>query len=417
MTGPTGPSEKSPAQITLQTVMDKKNNSFYDRLVDRMDRIDPSSLQVYLMRLIREKGFLEGIFNTIREGLIVIDNNLKIRIINSAAIEMFGISEEAVGQYIGKYFKQFDWEELLRASPENWGRFSRRELEVFYPQRRFLSFYLMPVPERPDMRKRGLPLATMIFHDITESYQEREQNVETQKVKVITQMAASVAHELGNPLNSLGIHLQILKRKLKQQQDGKVSVSDVEKFTDVAEQEISRLDAIVKNFLNAVRPGELHLQPLDLKNLLSEAVGFMRPEIEGKAIQVEISFPDSIPALTGDPGQLTRAFFNIIKNAIQAMPDGGLLYINCSVDDVFVHVKFTDTGKGLSDRELSRLMEPYFTTKSDGHGLGLIIVDRIIHAHGGELAIEGSPGQGATFTISLPRHARIIRQLASAQPE
>ena len=382
-----------------------------------MDRLDPSSLQVYLMRLIREKGFLEGIFNTIREGLIVIDNNLKIRIINTAAIEMFGISEDAVGQYIGKYFKQFDWEELLRVSPESWGRFSRREMEVFYPQRRFLSFYLMPVPERPDMRKRGLPLATMIFHDITESCRESEQNVETQKVKIITQMAASVAHELGNPLNSLGIHLQILKRKLKQQQDGKINVQDVEHFADIAEQEVSRLDAIVKNFLNAVRPGELHLRPLNLKQLLSEAIGFMRPEIEGKAIQVEASFPDTIPALTGDSGQLTQAFFNIIKNAIQAMPDGGLLSIICSVDDVYVQIKFADTGKGLSDRDLSRLMEPYFTTKNDGHGLGLIIVDRIVHAHGGELTIDGSPGQGASFTISLPRHARIIRQLAPAQAE
>jgi two-component system, sporulation sensor kinase E len=78
--------------------MDKKSTSFYDRLIDRMDRIDPSSLQVYLMRLLREKGFLEGIFNTLREGLIVIDNNLKIRIINTAALEMFGISEDAVGQ-------------------------------------------------------------------------------------------------------------------------------------------------------------------------------------------------------------------------------------------------------------------------------------------------------------------------------
>jgi two-component system, sporulation sensor kinase E len=395
--------------------MDKKNSTFYDRLVERMDRMDPSSLQVYLMRLIREKGFLEGIFNSIREGLIVIDNGLKIRIINTAAIDMFGINEDAVGQYIGKYFKQFDWDELLRVSPESWGSFSRRELEVFYPQHRFLSFYLMPVPERPDMRKRGLPLATLIFHDITESYQESEQNVETQKVKVITQMAASVAHELGNPLNSLGIHLQILKRKLKQQEDGKIEVAEVGNFIDVAEQEISRLDAIVKNFLNAVRPDKLQLEPLDLKSLLSEAISFMRPEIEGKAIQVEISFPDSIPILTGDPGQLTRAFFNIIKNAIQAMPDGGLLNINCGVDDVFVHVKFADTGKGLSDRELSRLMEPYFTTKNEGHGLGLIIVDRIIRAHGGELSIEGKPGQGATFTISLPRHARIVRRLTSAQ--
>lgn len=391
--------------------MEKPSKNFYDRMVDRLDRLDPSSLQLYLLRLMKEKGFLEGIFNSIKEGIIVIDNTLRIRIINTAALNLFGIKEDAVGQYIGKHFKQFAWDELLQVPPENWGRFSRRELEVFYPERRFLSFYLMPVPERPDMNKRGLPLATLIFHDVTETFQATEQTVETQKVKAITQLAAGVAHELGNPLNSLGIHLQILRRKLQQQPE-MVSTQVVSDFVEVAEQEITRLDAIVKNFLNAVRPGQLQLSALDLRKLLSEAIGFMRPEIESKGIQVEVSFPDTIPVLTGDAGQLTQAFFNIIKNAFQAMPDGGLLQILCSVDDIYVHVKFTDSGKGLSDSEISRIMEPYFTTKSSGTGLGLLIVDRIVHAHGGELAIEGSPGQGASFTLSLPRHARIIRQIA-----
>jgi len=391
--------------------VENSSKNFYDRMVDRLDRLDPSSLQLYLLRLMQEKGFLEGIFNSIREGIIVIDNTLRIRIINTAALNFFGIKENAVGQYISKYFKQFAWDELLQVAPENWGRFSRRELEVFYPERRLLSFYLMPVAERPDMNKRGLPLATLIFHDVTETYQATEQTLETQKVKAITQLAAGVAHELGNPLNSLGIHLQILKRKLQQTPEA-ISADAVQDFVEIAGQEIARLDAIVKNFLNAVRPGQLELTALDLRKLLSDAIGFMRPEIESKGVKVEVSFPDTIPVLAGDAGQLTQAFFNIIKNAFQAMPDGGLLQILCSVDDVYVHVKFTDSGKGLSDSEISRIMEPYFTTKSSGTGLGLLIVDRIVHAHGGELAIEGRPGQGASFTISLPRHARIIRQIA-----
>ncbi|NLZ63016.1 MAG: PAS domain-containing protein, partial [Lentisphaerae bacterium] len=136
--------------------MKKSGKNFYDRMIDHLDRLDSSSLQLYLLRLIQEKGFLEGIFNSIREGIIVIDNTLRIRIINTAALNLFGIKENAVGQYISKYFKQFAWDELLQVAPENWGRFSRRELEVFYPERRLLSFYLMPVAERPDINKRGL---------------------------------------------------------------------------------------------------------------------------------------------------------------------------------------------------------------------------------------------------------------------
>ncbi|MDD3694930.1 MAG: ATP-binding protein, partial [Lentisphaeria bacterium] len=396
-------------------VMDKKNRTLYDRLVERMDQLDPSSLQVYMMRLIRDKGFLEGIFNSIREGLIVIDNELKLRIVNQAALEMFGMGAEAVGEYIGKYFKQFDWQELLQIPPENWGRFSRRELELFYPRRRFVSFYLLPVPERPDMRKRGLPLATIIFHDITESRQESVQHIETQKIQLITQMAASLAHEIGNPLNSLGIHLQIVKRKLKQQQDGKIEASDMAAFIDIAEQEISRLDAIVKNFLDAARPGTLQIAPVKLRKLLSEAIGFMRPEIEGKNIRVELTFPESLPVIAGDSVQLTQAFFNIIKNAVQAMPDGGMLNIICSLDDIFLHIKFSDTGRGLNGQELSRLLEPYYSTKSEGHGLGLVIVDRIVRAHGGELSVEAGQGQGASFTISLPRQAKVVRQITATE--
>lgn len=390
--------------------MDNSKDSFYGRIADRAERMDSSSLQHYMRSLLREKGFLEQIFNSIREGIIVIDNHLKIRIINQAACAMFAVDTSVIGQPIAKYFKHFNWETLRLDPPASWGKFSRRQLEVFYPEHRHLSFYLLPVHERPDMDQPGLPLATLILHDITESTQASESDLETQKIKAITQLAAGVAHELGNPLNTLGIHLQILRRRL--QKKGKAaSMPEVLEFVDVAEQELSRLDGIVKNFLNAVRPDKLNRGLINLRQLLSEAVSFMRPEIENKKIVIDAALPDHIPALMGDAGQLTQAFYNLVKNAIQAMPDGGLLQILCSVDDVFVHITFADSGKGLNENDICRLLEPYYTTKSSGTGLGLLIVDRIVRAHGGELTIEGSPGQGATFTISLPRHARIIRQI------
>ena len=394
--------------------MDKQNSKFYDRLLERLDRLDPASLQAYLLRLIKEKGFFENVFNTIREGIIVIDNDLKIRFINHAACSLLGIDQDAIGTFIGTYFKQLVWEELRDTDPESWGTYSRRELEVFYPEHRFLSFYLLPVAERPDLSKNGLPLATLIFHDLTENFQAAEQKVETQKVKAITQLAAGVAHELGNPLNSLSIHLQLLQRTLAKTNDPAQIAAAATEHLAVAQQEVKRLDSIVKNFLNAVRPTPPQLLPIDLQRLLGDAIGFMRSEIEDKNIQVEIAFPDSIPTLLGDRDQLTQAFYNLIKNAIQAMPDGGQLHIYCTVNDIYVNLKFIDNGKGISEEDLRRIMEPYFTTKSSGTGLGLLIVDRIVRAHGGELTIEGHAGQGAAFTISLPRHARIARQISAA---
>ena len=391
----------------------KNTNSFEKRLMERLDRLDPDMLQGHLLGLIKEKGFLEDVFNTIREAVIVVDGNLDIYYFNQASQTLLGLNDMATGEYIGKYLKQLDWTELLKGSEagERWRRLSRREMEVFYPEHRYLDFYIMPVKGNAGRQGRQ-PFATLIFNDNTETMQANEQHVETQKVKAITQLAAGVAHELGNPLNSLGIHLQLLKRSLRKLPDGEMQENAL-KHIDVAVQEVGRLDCIVRNFLEAVRPKPPKMEPLDLEKLLTDALEFMRTEIEDKKITVEAHVPVGIPMLLGDADQLTQAAYNLIKNAIQAMSEGGRLTIDVESDDVYVNVHFADTGPGISEADLRRLMEPYYTTKSSGTGLGLLIVDRIVRAHGGELTIESNPGEGAVFTISLPRHARMVRQLGA----
>lgn len=394
--------------------MPSRRNNFYDRLQERLERLDHASLKRYLQQAISDKGFFEDIFDTLREGIIVIDNALRIQVANPAALRLFGMPEDVIGEPIGKFFRQIDWTELLRLPASEWGRFSRQEIEIFYPERRYLSFYLLPAPEPPSLGNDDQLLATLIFHDITERLQDNEKAVETQRVTAITQLAAGVAHELGNPLNALSIRLQLLKRKLERGSPEKIEEA-TRQFVDIADQELARLDAIVKNFLSAVRPTQLELAPVNLPDLLVSAAGFLEPELKAKDISIELDFPELVPTIMGDAGQLTQAFFNLIKNAMQAMPNGGKLTISCRVDDVYVHLRFADNGKGLTREELSRLMEAYYTTKPGGHGLGLLIVDRIVRSHGGDLAIDGKPGEGAAFTISLPRHARVVRQLPAAE--
>ncbi|NLG15583.1 MAG: PAS domain-containing protein [Lentisphaerae bacterium] len=392
----------------------KRNQKFADKLFERFDRLDKASFQQYMLGVLKEKGFIESVFNTIKEAVIVVDESLEIRFYNLAAQSLLGLDEESTGKYIGKYLKQVDWHKLLLGDDRSWD-VSRREMEIFYPEHRYLSYYIMPVSTSGGLKRGHRPLATLIFNDVTEVQVANEQNLETQKVKAITQLAAAVAHELGNPLNSLGIHLQLLKRSLKKipVEPGSEQMEAAMKHIAVAEQEVQRLDSIVKNFLEAVRPKPPKREPLLLEKLLLDALEFMRNEIENKQVQVEARIPGGIPVLMGDEGQLTQAAYNLIKNAIQAMPEGGKLVIAVDVDDVHVNVRFIDNGPGIDEKNLSRLMEPYFTTKSSGTGLGLLIVDRIVRAHGGELTIESRPGEGTAFTISLPRHARRIRQLGS----
>ncbi|MBN2450942.1 MAG: PAS domain-containing protein [Lentisphaeria bacterium] len=385
-------------------------NTFLDRLIERMDRLDPTSLQSYILRLVREKGFLETIFNTIREGVIVIDRRLRIRFINAAAQGLLGISADAAGQRIDRYVRELDWGPLLKADAEQWRRISRQVIEVFYPSHRVLTFYVVPVnnPGPED----AIPSATLIFHDVTDMYRDAEENVESQKVKAITLLAAGVAHELGNPLNSLHIHLQLLRRTLDRVAEGELR-QDAGDLLDVALREVQRLDAILRNFLHAVRPVPPNLSPLNLQVLIEESVSFMRNEIEDRGMRVEVVFPESLPSILGDRDQLKQAFYNLIKNAMEAMHHAGCLRIVCAPRPDFVDIRFVDEGSGIRPEQMSRVLDPYYTTKAEGSGLGLLIVERIVRGHGGELGIESEAGQGSVFTVSLPLRERQLRLLRS----
>lgn len=392
----------------------KKNpTGFLDRLIDRMNRLDPTSLQTYVLRLAREKGFLETAFNTIREGVIVIDQSRRIRFLNTAAQVLLGIGEEAGSQRIDRYLREVEWGLLLKADPEQWHRLSRQEIEVFYPRHRFLNFYVVPLSGKGN--DAGMPLALLLFHDISAAREDTEKHVESRRVEAITMLAAGVAHELGNPLNSLNIHLQLLERCLRNSRDA-ATRRDGRDLLAVALHEVKRLDGIVGNFLHAVRPVPPRLAPLDVRRVLEETLAFMGPEIQNREIGAEAVFPDLVPPVLGDADQLKQAFYNLIRNAVQAMGGGGQLRIVCSTRPDFLDIRFADTGHGISPEQLTRIMEPYYTTKAEGTGLGLLIVDRIVRGHGGELSIESEEGQGSVFTISLPLRDRQVRLLGSPTP-
>jgi signal transduction histidine kinase len=182
----------------------------------------------------------------------------------------------------------------------------------------------------------------------------------------------------------------------------------------VAAQEVRRLDGIVRNFLHAIRPVPLDLKPLDLCQTLVGTLKFLRREIEERGIQVEAAMPESLPIVMGDDDQLRQAFFNILRNSVQAMTQDGIIRIECGVRDDFVDIRFADNGQGMTTEQITRIMEPYYTTKPDGTGLGMLIVERVVRGHGGELGIESSPDCGTTVTVSLPRHERRVRLLQAS---
>ena len=391
-----------------------KRPGFLDRIIDRLDRLDPSNVQASILRLVRERGFFETVFNTIREGVIVIDRSLKIHFANQAACDLLGLHEDFVGQRADRFLRDIEWGRLMDADPEQWYRTSLQEIRVNYPVPRYLSFYLVPYPDEEDAER--IPMAVVLLSDVTALREDTEKTIESKRVEAITSLAAGVAHEIGNPLNSLTIHLQLLKRTLGRASDDAV-VSEAEELLDIAVQEVRRLDSITHNFLRAVRSAPPDMAPLSITSVLASAVGFMRREIEDRHVLVEATWPDRVPTILGDEAQLRRAFFNLIKNAIQAMPDGGVLRIACGERGDYLEIRFADTGRGISPRDMGRIMEPYYTTRGGGTGLGLMVVERVVRDHGGELAIDSQPGEGTVFTIRLPIRERQVQLLVdSAAP-
>ncbi|MFZ2658638.1 MAG: ATP-binding protein [Victivallales bacterium] len=378
---------------------------YFDRIFDRLSSQDRSNIQAYVLRQVKEKGFFQTVFNAIQEGIIIIDKDLMIRYVNSAAVAMLGIPENIEEQRISRFLKDVDWKLVQNRDPEEIDKISRQEIEVLYPLRRILLFYVLPHEKDKDT-------SIIILHDVTEARSRTLKEMESKKTHMISLLAAGVAHEIGNPLNSLNIHLQLLERKLRK---SKKKDAESLELLSVAEREVKRLDMIISQFLQAVRPAMPIMSRVDLKQLIIETLNFMQYEIENKNIKVECSWANDCPHVQGDENQLKQAFYNIMKNGVQAMPDGGTMNISCAFDEDKVELSFGDGGKGISADDIARIFEPYYTTKNGGTGLGLMVVERIIREHGAELLVESEPGRGTVFKIKFPLSTRRIRMLPAPE--
>ncbi|MBA2432226.1 MAG: PAS domain S-box protein [Chthoniobacterales bacterium] len=393
-------------------------SGFLDKLIERLGRVGPEDVQNYLLQLAQEKGLIETVFNSIQEGIIVTDAKGRITYVNEAACQLFGLqAENAIGKRLDERVRGLDWDALSNSA----GPVSR-DMEIFYPSNKFINFYIVPLLiERREKQSRARfshaePVGhAMILRDITESRRSAEMTIESERLNALTLLAAGVAHEIGNPLNSLHIHLQLMERKVRTL-DTQVR-AELQESIDIARSEISRLDSIVTQFLKAIRPSKPQLHPENINSIVEEAVRFFAPEIEDRGIVVHQELHSGLPPLEVDRDQMKQAFYNVIKNSFEAMKRRGVLRIHTDMDATHVLVSFTDTGGGMSAENLSRVFEPYHTTKPSGSGLGLLIVRRIVREHGGELALESEEGRGLTLTIRLPYLDKRVRMLEAGNRE
>jgi signal transduction histidine kinase len=257
------------------------------------------------------------------------------------------------------------------------------------------------------VRNHRITGSLIYIEDITEKRSRESRLRQAENLASLTTLAAGVAHEIKNPHGSISIHLQLMRKALAKNQD-----TSLNRYLSVLNEEVERLNHTVVDFLFAVRPVSLELREGSVNRLVAELIDFVRPELEQSKIRCVLNLDDAVPPFLMDERYMKQALLNLIKNAQAAMEGGGSLTVKSELAENEIRLSIRDTGVGISGKNLSKIFDPYFTTKETGTGLGLTLAFKIVREHRGEINVQSREGEGSCFTISLPLTQKERRLIA-----
>jgi len=234
--------------------------------------------------------------------------------------------------------------------------------------------------------------------------EKQEALLRAEQLAAVGRISAQVAHEVRNPLSSIGLNAELLEEAITSARfDTPGQAREARDVLQAMSREIDRLTEITEQYLRMARLPSPQLQPEDVNELLDNVLDFSREEMERSGVTLERALDASAPRALLDEGQLRQVFLNLLRNSREAMPEGGQLRVRSRVENGAVEVVFQDTGRGMTPDVQERIFEPFFSTKEGGTGLGLAVSQQIVQAHGGSIRCESAPGQGTTFVVRLPR--------------
>jgi|Deesub1362B_J571_1020462.scaffolds.fasta_scaffold00175_29 PAS domain S-box-containing protein len=333
---------------------------------------------------------LENIFESISDLLYITTEDYTIRNINKAVVEKVGLSkDEIIGRKCYEVFHGMDkpYEQCPHHKTVETKRAHIEEFEDPYRGGTFLT------STSPLFDSSGKFLGTVhIVRDISELKKLREKLAQAERMAALGEVAAKVAHEIRNPLVSIGGFSRRLEKKL----DGKLK-----EYASIITREVNRLEVILKEILSFVKEARIHRQEVDVASIINDIISLYSQEIKQKGINVEIETTEVLK-INVDPNRIKEALINIISNAIQALDKEGRLCIKTYKTADYGVIEISDNGPGIKDNDLPYIFDPFFTTKIEGTGLGLAITHRIVEEHNGKIEVESHEGEGTTFKVYLP---------------
>lgn len=227
--------------------------------------------------------------------------------------------------------------------------------------------------------------------------------VQEEKRNLLARLLSHLAHEIRNPLSSLDIHVQLLEEDLASGPAQTALPKPILDRFQIIHGELRRLENIVTRFLQLAGPSDLELAPLSLNDLVLQIRDLLQPDAADRNVLLELELCEGLPKITADAVQLSQALINLVINALQAAPSHGHVWLRTrSLSGLNQAVEIADDGPGIPAEDQPRIFEPYFTTKTQGSGLGLWITQQIVLAHNGTLTVASQPEHGSVFTINLP---------------
>jgi PAS domain S-box-containing protein len=388
---------------------------FIKRALRKLNKMTVDQIRDMLHSAAAEIDRLETVLDSLTEGILVCDTEHNLALANKGALRMLPIGIDDQGrQRLWQAVRDEKVRDFLELTLKAGDRVEDREFDVEIKGiSRLLSISVLPL-----VRDRQVTGSLVYIEDITEKRSREAQLRRAENLASLTTLAAGVAHEIKNPLGSLSIHIQLIQKAMGANRelyyetrpdqtggpdnDSHAYFSKLDRYLAVVNEEIDRLNRIVVDFLFAVRPMNMDFREGNINSLVEELAGFVRYELEGANIKCVLDLEKDLPRTGFDERYMKQALLNLIKNAQAAMEQGGTLTIKTEFRDGQIDILVMDTGVGIPEANLSKIFEPYFTTKETGSGLGLTLVFKIVREHRGEITVKSREGEGTRFKITLP---------------